>query len=613
MHLAKSVSSHLGANLSELRLTEQEVKAMIALCWEPLKSLKSLSTLSMRCGLSAESSASAAAVETAARRRVSHLCAILADDQYLPKLASIDAGIPATLSAQEAKLLATASAKRKGLRLCAPVQPSLFSSLTDADAVLVAATLRGAATPTLAIPPGSLYDECQLSTSKGAGARTIISVGGPSTSLAQALAAGAQQAGGGALSVSNFPKELASHLRLAAFEIADLRSAKFTTGDLVELGFPAGELAAAGAAASGSGSSSIADCPPAVLRELSDHGLALELAATAGSPEASAAALEALRAAGCANVPTDEQMEDGVYRSGAGSTVEVLKGKAKLDGTRQQIDDAQGGALVWACGVYAGSTLTDLALARNSLGPKTASAIAMLLRCSTTLTSIDLHENKVDDAGAALIAKALAFSRSLKMLRLSSNALTANGAIALQQGITKNATLTNIVLEQGSGTTSPGLYLPPLKGLEPAHSYDMNGMRFGPLTLEVLSRLITQYHPDMTHLRLDSNPVGNAGMAAICEMLKTNDDIKELHMRYCGLGASGTQILANALKANSSVEVVVIIGNQIGDEGARALCDVLPHTVALRSISLQDNLVSPPAQKTLREAGDKKAGLEVVL
>ena len=96
-------------------------------------------------------------------------------------------------------------------------------------------------------------------------------------------------------------------------------------------------------------------------------------------------------------------------------------------------------------------------------------------------------------------------------------------------------------------------------------------------------------------------------------MLKTNDDIKELHMRYCGLGASGTQILANALRANSSVEVVVIIGNQIGDEGARALCDVLPHTVALRSISLQDNLVSPPAQKTLREAGDKKAGLEVVL
>ena len=105
------------------------------------------------------------------------------------------------------------------------------------------------------------------------------------------------------------------------------------------------------------------------------------------------------------------------------------------------------------------------------------------------------------------------------------------------------------MLEQGSGTTSPGLYLPPLKGLEPAHSYDMNGMRFGPLTLEVLSRLITQYHPDMTHLRLDSNPVGNAGMAAICEMLKTNDDIKELHMRYCGLGCRYAALFFSRLQS----------------------------------------------------------------
>ena len=67
-------------------------------------------------------------------------------------------------------------------------------------------------------------------------------------------------------------------------------------------------------------------------------------------------------------------------------------------------------------------------------------------------------------------------------------------------------------------TTSVGVPLAPLKGAEPAHSLDMSGLRLGPLSAGLICKLINTFRPDLTALRLDSNPLleeGKAGHAAI--------------------------------------------------------------------------------------------------
>jgi hypothetical protein len=62
----------------------------------------------------------------------------------------------------------------------------------------------------------------------------------------------------------------------------------------------------------------------------------------------------------------------------------------------------------------------------------------------------------------------------------------------------------------------------------------MVGLRLGPLSAEMIARLITNYLPDLPTLRIDNNPILPQGMTAIAEMLKTNDDIRTLTLtRRC--------------------------------------------------------------------------------
>jgi hypothetical protein len=54
--------------------------------------------------------------------------------------------------------------------------------------------------------------------------------------------------------------------------------------------------------------------------------------------------------------------------------------------------------------------LTELNLAKNKFGKKTAPLLGHLLRYCTSLTSLDLHENELDDAAATALGKSLVYT-----------------------------------------------------------------------------------------------------------------------------------------------------------------------------------------------------------
>merc|ERR1719440_1353318 len=141
--LAKSVSAHLGGNVTDLRLTNQQVNAFIALKWEPIRSLRHLARLTLRCSsTSTNADGDANTSDSELAIGLEPLSALLASSAELSRLTAIDFGVPATISVVEAATIARASHGRKGLRLYAPVHYAQFRGLTNADAVLIAATLR---------------------------------------------------------------------------------------------------------------------------------------------------------------------------------------------------------------------------------------------------------------------------------------------------------------------------------------------------------------------------------------------------------------------------------------------------------------------------------------
>ena len=80
---------------------------------------------------------------------------------------------------------------------------------------------------------------------------------------------------------------------------------------------------------------------------------------------------------------------------------------------------------------------------------------------------------------------------------------------------------------------------------------------------------------------LGMNDIGDEGVIAISEALKTNSTLTELGLDSLSrstnkIGPAGAQALAHMLKVNSALVSLNIEDNEIGDEGTAALAAVLP-------------------------------------
>jgi len=574
--LGPSVSEQLGNTLTELYLTEHQVKVMTSLAWEPLRGQSSLKTLVMKIGVGIDFS-------NKKSPGVEKFAAMLADPAEMAALTHLDFGKPVNIGQEAAAIICSAVEKRRGLTLYGSIASAQFRGISNADAILIAATLRNSIGHSLDVSDARIV---------------LPTEGAPYIGLASGKLAEALKSAGA--SGSSFPRNLASHMVLAGFSAADLRAAKYSTADLANLGYSASDILST----IGNGQVS-----PAALRELTEHGLALEIVAGPGPIKVS---LEDLLNAQCPGVPSEDAMDDAVDKAANMPSLKTLKDvTGTINASKDQISDKDGAAIIWAIALNCNAP-TELNLSRNSMGPLTCDALAQFLRFNTSIVSIDLHDNAIDDAGAASLTKALSTNNTLATLRVSMNKIQIPGAVSIFEGLDSNFSLELLVMESTGGTSVAGIPIPQLKGLKPNELIDLSSRRFGPLSATVIARLIQSYRPQLIELGIDRNPLKAEGTAAIAEMLKTNDDIKELDVRFCGLGPEGAIVLANALRVNTSVERVLMLQNQVGDVGAKAFIDMLPHNNSLHLLSFQDNQLNNASKAALEEAGRKRGNITIL-
>ena len=77
------------------------------------------------------------------------------------------------------------------------------------------------------------------------------------------------------------------------------------------------------------------------------------------------------------------------------------------------------------------------------------------------------------------------------------------------------------------------------------------------------------------------NGIGDEGVIAISEALKTNSTLTELGLESkwdCTnkIGPAGAQALADMLQVNSALTTLNLQENWIGGEGGKAIAEVLP-------------------------------------
>ncbi|KJE97306.1 hypothetical protein, variant [Capsaspora owczarzaki ATCC 30864] len=94
-----------------------------------------------------------------------------------------------------------------------------------------------------------------------------------------------------------------------------------------------------------------------------------------------------------------------------------------------------------------------------------------------------------------------------------------------------------------------------------------------------------------TSLDLSENQIGDAGALAIAEALKVNKTLFWLSLNENQIGEAGAQAIAEALKVNTRLAYLDLGLNQIGVAGAQIIAEALKVNKTLSSLSLIDNQI----------------------
>ena len=120
-----------------------------------------------------------------------------------------------------------------------------------------------------------------------------------------------------------------------------------------------------------------------------------------------------------------------------------------------------------------------------------------------------------------------------------------------------------------------------LCGIKPDQTEaDFSGWGLKPADAQLLA-FDLKFSSPLKSAKLGYNDIGDEGVIAISEALKTNSTLTELGLKsYTDstnkIGPAGAQALADMLKVNSALMRLNLRGNSIGAEGAAAMAAVVP-------------------------------------
>jgi len=126
-----------------------------------------------------------------------------------------------------------------------------------------------------------------------------------------------------------------------------------------------------------------------------------------------------------------------------------------------------------------------------------------------------------------------------------------------------------------------------------------------PLGCEFLGRSLgPNGNPNVNMLRLDFNQFGSAGIEKLSLGLSQNESLRQLSLRYCGIGEDGGQYVAHILMFYRNVlEKLELDGNYLQDKGIVDVFNGARRTKNLRELKVFDNKFTdtPDVIKAIRD------------
>jgi len=219
--------------------------------------------------------------------------------------------------------------------------------------------------------------------------------------------------------------------------------------------------------------------------------------------------------------------------------------------------------------LMAHSKLTHLSLSDCSLEDESVAVIADIMKSNNQLKSIDLPNNLIGPQGAAYLMDGLIENQSVTRLTLDNNQLKDEGAQRLAAAVQLHPNLVELNLV-GNAIGDAGV------------------------TFLCKSLILSQLKRDAPHVfpvvNLAHNLVGDAGCAAIADLVIKNPTVRRLNLDHNIIADEGLKSLSRAISAtNTQVKGVYLACNQISSKGLISLSQALKSITGEIVVDLSDN------------------------
>ncbi|XP_072894965.1 NACHT, LRR and PYD domains-containing protein 3-like [Hemitrygon akajei] len=301
---------------------------------------------------------------------------------------------------------------------------------------------------------------------------------------------------------------------------------------------------------------------------------------------------------------------EGIQRLGPGlhKCQELRLGENKLGDS--------GVKLVSAALRYPECKIQKLGLGKVGLTDSGAEDLASALSTNPSLTELNLNDNKLGDSGVKLVSAALRNPEcKIQKLGLGKVGLADSGAEDLASALSTNSSLMELDLSNNKLGDS-GVKLVSAALRNPECKIQKLWLRKVGLTdsgaEDLASALST--NSSLTVLNLNENKLGDSGVKLVSVALRNAEcKIQKLGLRNVGLTDSGAAVLFSALSTKPSLTELDLGSNSLTYLSLPALHLItLPH-LSLQQISLDGNRFSRTGKKELRSLQEPRPGLTVIV
>mmetsp|Transcript_11464 Transcript_11464/g.32528 ORF Transcript_11464/g.32528 Transcript_11464/m.32528 type:complete len:403 (+) Transcript_11464:61-1269(+) len=286
---------------------------------------------------------------------------------------------------------------------------------------------------------------------------------------------------------------------------------------------------------------------------------------------------------------------------------------AAIDLSFNFIDDNGAGSL--ASFLQRNKSLKYLNLAGNNIGPEGAGKLAEAIQMRDSsgeggLQVLNLNGNAIKDEGVLSIAGALRDNKSLKVLELGSTDMEEKGLIGIAVAMWENRTLEVINLENplihyrcqgdtamqlgrmlGNNTClrevllgKHGLVDDQLQTLVdyglgrnrtlPICTLDLRCNKLSPVAGPAFKQLL-QFTSTLQMLNVSFNRLGDDGLMALAEALPRCHTLVHLDIRSNGSGELGLCAMAHAMQLKPNLTTILVWGNHFGPAACVAFLETL--------------------------------------